>query len=242
MRDMSISIETCKKWNDKRARDFVKKKMKILMGRCGQVFLSASFLSALFSGILTMTKRIQRLEDENMATRIHGVYAGLHIITPEEMKSEYQQVEQEELKEYRLRTLNEFVKSWKVKYFFNHEFKWNLRKLYNILPGLDRLNDHAIGFVDENGYYFLLLQPYENPEKYRKYNKIGKYMRCWHGGFHNPEAYATVISGDFLTYLENHIDDFKNCREWCKWKAMDDDQKFYIDCIVKISDVHRGTK
>lgn len=177
-----------------------------------------------------------------MASRTRGMYAGLHISTPEEMKEEYGQTEQDELREYRLKTLDEFVKSWKVKYFFNYEFRWDLQKVYNILPGLDRLNDHAIGFVDENGYCFLLLQPYVNPAKFQKDNKIGKYMRCWKGGFHNPDVYATIISGDFLTYLEKHTADFKDCREWRKWKPIDDDQQFLIDCIVKISDVHRGEK
>ena len=177
-----------------------------------------------------------------MASKICGMYPGLHIDTPEEIKKFYEeQTEQEGLKEYRLKTIDEFVKDWKVKYFFNYESKWDLQKLYNILPGLDKLNDHAFGFVDESGYCFLLLQPYANPEKFQKYNKISKYMKCWHGGFHNTETYAAVISGDFLTYIEKNINNFKDCREWCKWKP-DENQQFYIDVIVKISDVHRKNR
>lgn len=177
-----------------------------------------------------------------MAFEKYGVFTGLHISTPEEMKKNYEQTEQEELKEYRLKTLDEFVKSWKVKYFFNYEFKWDLQKVYNILPGLGRLNDHATGFVDKNGYYFLLLQPYDNPAKFQKDNRIGKYMRFWKGGFHNPEAYTVVISGDFLTYLEKHTDDFEDCREWRKWKPLSDTKQYLVDNIVKISNIHRGEK
>ena len=81
----------------------------------------------------------------------YGAYVGLHISTPEEMKRRYEQTEEKEIRDYRLKTLDEFVKSWKVKYFFNYSFKWNLRKLYKLLPGLGNLVDHGIGFVDKEG-------------------------------------------------------------------------------------------
>lgn len=48
----------------------------------------------------------------------YGVYTGLYITTPEEMKKEYEQTEQKEIREYRLKNFDEFIKSWKVKYFF----------------------------------------------------------------------------------------------------------------------------
>lgn len=72
----------------------------------------------------------------------YGAYVGLHISTPEEMKRRYEQTEEKEIRDYRLKTLDEFVKSWKVKYFFNYSFKWDLRKLYKLLPGLGNLVDH----------------------------------------------------------------------------------------------------
>lgn len=177
-----------------------------------------------------------------MAFEEYGIYTGLYITTPEEMKKEYEQTEQKEIREYRLKNFDEFIKSWKVKYFFNYEFKWDLKKICKILPGLSRLTDHVTGFVNKDGYYFLLLQPYANPEEFRKQNKISKYVKFWFGGFHNPKAYAIVISGDFLTYLERHADDFKYCNEWSKWKPMNDIQQYWIDNIVKISDIHHGAK
>ena len=84
----------------------------------------------------------------------YGAYVGLHISTPEEMKRRYEQTEEKEIRDYRLKTLDEFVKSWKVKYFFNYSFKWDLRKLYKLLPGLGNLVDHGIGFVDKEILFF----------------------------------------------------------------------------------------
>ena len=142
-----------------------------------------------------------------MASDFHyGAYRGLYISTPEEIKRSYEQTKPEEIKKYRIKTLDEFVKSWKVQYFFNYEFKWDLHKLCSLLPGLGNLIDHEIGFVDKEGNPFLLLQPYAKPDEFRKYNKICKYVKVWKGGFHSPETYAVVISGDFLTHLQTHIE------------------------------------
>lgn len=172
----------------------------------------------------------------------YGAYRGLYISTPEEIKRSYEQTEPEEIKKYRIKTLDEFVKSWKVKYFFNYEFKWDLHKLCGLLPGLGNLIDHGIGFVDKEGNPFLLLQPYANPDEFRKYNKICKYVKVWKGGFHNPEAYAVVISGDFLTHLQTHIEDFRYCKEWRNKKYYTDDEKFWLEHVTRISDVHHGAK
>ena len=153
-----------------------------------------------------------------------ALYTGLNIRTPKEVRKAYEQTEQPELKEYRLKTFDKFVKSWKVRYFFNYGFKCDLAKICEVLPGLDDLIDHSYGFVDADGNYFLLLQPYVNPEEFCKKNHIKKYVKYWLGGFHNEEAYAVVISGDFLTYVANR-------KNWDK--SMDSEY------ITRISDVHR---
>lgn len=174
---------------------------------------------------------------------LYGAYRGLYISTPEEMKRNYEQTKPEEIKKYRIKTLDEFVKSWKVKYFFNYEFKWDLYKLCELLPGLEDLIDHVIGFVDMEGNPFLLLQPYRgNPDEFRKKNKVCKYVKTWKGGFHNPEAYAVVISGDFLTHLQTHLEDFRYCKVWKNEKNCSDDEKFWLEHITRISDVHHGPK
>lgn len=135
------------------------------------------------------------------------------------------------------------VKSWKVEYFFNYEFKWDLYKLCELLPGLGDLIDHGIGFVDMEGNPFLLLQPYRgNPEEFRKKNKICRYVKVWKGGFHNPEAYAVVISGDFLTHLQTHIEDFRCCKVWKNERNCSNDEKLWLEHITRISDVHHGAK
>lgn len=173
----------------------------------------------------------------------YGVYVGLYISTPEEMKKAYGKTVQEEIREYRMKTLDEFVKSWNVQYFFNYKFKWDLPKLCDLLPGLNNLIDHGFGFVDTEGNPFLLLQPYGgNPEEFRKKNKVCKYVKVWKGGFHNPEAYAVVVSGDFLTYLETNIEDFHYCKEWRKKKHYTDYDKLWLEHITRISDVHHGAK
>lgn len=173
----------------------------------------------------------------------YGAYSGLYISTPEEIKRRYEQTKPEEIKKYRMKTLDEFVKSWKVEYFFNYEFKWDLYKLCELLPGLGDLIDHGIGFVDMEGNPFLLLQPYRgNPEEFRKKNKICRYVKVWKGGFHNPEAYAVVISGDFLTHLQTHIEDFRCCKVWKNERNCSDDEKLWLEHITRISDVHHGAK
>lgn len=174
---------------------------------------------------------------------LYGAYVGLSIYTPEEMKKSYEQTKPDEVKQYRIKTLDEFVKSWKVKCFFNYDFKWDLYKLCDLLPGLGNLIDHGIGFVDMEGNPFLLLQPYRgNPDEFRKKNKVCKYVKTWKGGFHNPEAYAIVISGDFLTHLQTHIEDFRYCKEWRNKKHYSDDEKFLIEHVTRISDVYHGPK
>lgn len=178
-----------------------------------------------------------------MAFERYGVYTGLHIMTPEELRIYYEQTENKNIREYRIKTLNEFVKDWSVKYFFNYEFKWDLDKIEGVLPGFGNLRDHVSAFVNKDGYYFLLMQPYTHvdPTEFCKHNKISKYMRYWIGGFHNEQTYAIVISGDFLTYIEKHIEDFKYCKEWSKRpkSSMAYGNKYWEDNIVKISDIHR---
>ena len=190
-------------------------KDKIVLQNYRVVFLTNSFFR-----ILILPKKIKkRMEEIQMA-----FYPGMCISTPEEVRKGYEQTEQEDVREYRLKTLDEFVKSWKVKYFFNYRFKSDFAELYKALPGLSNLVDHTRGFVDEDGNYFLLLQPYANPEEFCRKNHVRKYVRYWLGGFHHEKAYAVVISGDFLTYVEKE-------KGW--------DYKKVPESITKISDVHR---
>ena len=121
-----------------------------------------------------------------------ALYTGLNIRTPKEVRKAYEQTAQPELKEYRLKTFDKFVKSWKVRYFFNYGFKCDLAEICKILPGLGGLIDHSYGFIDADGNYFLLLQPYVNPEEFCKKNHIKKYVKYWLGGFHNEEASAST--------------------------------------------------
>lgn len=133
-------------------------------------------------------------------------YAKLMITTVEERRRGLKVTEDKEY-EYRLKTFDNFVGDWYVEYFFNPAFQWDLRKICEILPGLEEFIDHVDAFVDAGGKYFLLMQPYDhvNPEKFCRQNGIEKYVKFWKGGYHNEHTYSIVISGDFLTYVENHI-------------------------------------
>ena len=83
------------------------------------------------------------MEDLKMST-----YVGLSITTPEEVRKGLEQTQQEDCKKYRLETFDKFIKDWNVAYFFNQNFKWDIKTIAGVLPGLSDLLDHTTAFVD----------------------------------------------------------------------------------------------
>lgn len=167
-----------------------------------------------------------------------GVHVGLYISTPEEIRKGYENTKPEDVKKHRLKEFDKFVKDWKVEYFFNQGFKWDIARIADVLPGLSDLLDHSTAFTDVDGNFFLLMQPYNhvNPGNFCKENKIRSYVKYWSGGFHNPATYAIVISGDFLTYVQNHLGELMSCGGWRNYDASM--EQCIVDRLATIKDIH----
>lgn len=166
-----------------------------------------------------------------------STYVGLSITTPEEVRKGLEQTQQEDCKKYRLETFDKFIKDWNVAYFFNQNFKWDIKTIAGVLPGLSDLLDHTTAFVDADNNCFFLLQPYNHvkPEEFCKENDICEYVDYWLGGYHNDKTYAIVISGDFLTYIQNHLNELYACNGWRNYDASI--EQFLVDGITKIEDI-----